>query len=149
MFKWVSSLLLGAAVFCILLENWRIEGVLLGCGIGACYMLLKTEDKGSVSPVRLARYFGYLFVSLLKSTAKLMAIAVKPARAQIEILHLPVKCGERERVIISNSITLTPGTVTLEETETEYTVLCMAPPRHRNEVTGAFENRLMEKEESA
>jgi len=38
---------------------------------------------------------------------------------------VPVQLSEGGDIIVSNSITLTPGTVTLEEDGTEYTVLSL------------------------
>ena len=44
---------------------------------------------------------------------------------QASVRKEPACVGDRQRIIVSDCITLTPGTITLEESASEYTILCM------------------------
>lgn len=50
-------------------------------------------------------------------------LSSRPLRASVR--KEPACVGDRQRIIVSDCITLTPGTITLEESASEYTILCM------------------------
>ena len=64
---------------------------------------------------------------ILKASVGVMKIVLAPRmhyHPAIVRLEVPLK-KEVSRVFLSNSITLTPGTVTVEEHEGEFLVLCL------------------------
>lgn len=75
--------------------------------------------------VKYLHYIAHLIISMAVSSWKMLICALRGRPDHISIVHVRPKAGERARVVVSNSITLTPGTITLEETPDEYTVLCM------------------------
>ena len=86
------------------------------------------REKGLIK--RLGLYIVYTFVliwEILKASVGVMKIVLAPRmhyHPAIVRLEVPLK-KEVSRVFLSNSITLTPGTVTVEEHEGEFLVLCL------------------------
>lgn len=66
------------------------------------------------------RHPGFFFLPLLCFAGFFPRV---PLRASVR--KEPACVGDRQRIIVSDCITLTPGTITLEESASEYTILCM------------------------
>ena len=79
-----------------------------------------------VHPLALVRYFAHMIVALVKSNVVLALEILTPTdytRPGILEIRLP-SCSELVLTVIANSITLTPGTLTLEaRTETSTLVV--------------------------
>lgn len=142
---------LGAAVFCILLERLSLPGVVTGalCGLLFARLVRPIACPGT-RPFAGTWMLGY-FIRLLRdmagATVHAAHVALRKTPPASAIIHLAPHAAERGRVLVANSITLTPGTVTLEETAEEYVVLCLdAPgdPEARAHIAAAFETRLNE-----
>ena len=142
----------GAIVFSILLERLSLGGVATGAAAGLLFAAaVRPIGKAAVLPLHglsLLRYGALLLADMAASTARQMRAVLRPHLFQAAILHLRPAANEQGRVLVANSITLTPGTVTLEENETEYAVLCADPPAQpeaRQDVAAHFEKRLPKK----
>ncbi len=66
--------------------------------------------------IRLIPYFAFLFWSIIQSSLKVAYLIAKPSMTPMSVVftfkvHLP---SMGARVLLANSITLTPGTVTLD-----------------------------------
>lgn len=99
--------------------------------------------------LRLLRYGILLLFDMAVSTVRQIKTVLRPNPPVPAILHSKPQTDGRGRVLVANSVTLTPGTVTLEETEEDYAILCADPPESpekRSAITSAFEQRLSRKE---
>lgn len=138
----------GALTFCVLLESWSLSGFLAGMFAGVLLSLIVNPGQEGRRLPRPGlwpfRYFAYLLKSIVLSTLQLIHLILRPAPLAIARLR-PQAMEEWQRVLVANSITLTPGTITLEETAEAYTVLCAQPPDRENpraNITAGFEARL-------
>lgn len=143
----------GALVFNILLEQLCVWGILVGAATGVFFAIairpLGASGTKPLSRSGLLRYVLMLIGDMLLATVYQMRAALRRMPQQIAILHLHPRVAERSRVIVANSITLTPGTVTLDETAQDYVILCADPPatqEQRNLVAASFEKRLSAQE---
>ena len=121
--------------FVLLNGKLSVEIALLGAvvaalGVGFACMALdwswRRELRLLALVPRLIGYGGYLFVQIVK--ANLATLRRVYARRAVEpaIVNVHTKLGRRwQRVLLSNSITLTPGTITLELAGDELTVHCL------------------------
>lgn len=107
-------------------------GVLLSAGVyGFCVYALGYHPRAERRLViRVAMYTVYFFMlmwEILKSCLTVMKIIlIPPHRYHAAIVRLRVPFRENiSRVILSNSITLTPGTVTVAQEGDEFLVLCL------------------------
>ena len=73
------------------------------------------------------RYFGVLVKEIVKANVQTMKVILSPKAAyRPAVVRLQVPLEEASsRVLLSNSITLTPGTVTIRQQEEEFLVLCL------------------------
>jgi len=67
----------------------------------------------------ILRYWGWLFIEVVKSSIQVMRVVLRPT---IEVAPVVVKIPRNERsefqtMMLGNSITLTPGTITLDVDE--------------------------------
>lgn len=79
---------------------------------------------------RLGRYLQYgatLVWEIVKANVQTMKVILSPKAAyRPAVVRLQVPLEEASsRVLLSNSITLTPGTVTIRQQEEEFLVLCL------------------------
>ena len=75
---------------------------------------------------RLGRYLQYgvtLVWEIVKANVQTMKVILSPNPAVVR-LQVPLEEAS-SRVLLSNSITLTPGTVTIRQHEEEFLVLCL------------------------
>ena len=138
----------GALVFCVLLERVSLPGALLGAAVGAAGGFCAPAEPGGTN--RPVRYGLYLLREMAAGTVHMVRAALGRRPFPIALLRLPPTARGCGRAVVANSMTLTPGTVTLEETEARYVVLCADPPADeaaRAAVVGGFETRLRRKEE--
>lgn len=137
----VVSGALGALVFCLLLERFSLPGALLGAGMGVSGARFAPPARACAHP---ARYGARLLWDMARGALDTARAAFRAA-APAAVLELPAHASARGRALVANSITLTPGTVTLDADEARYAVLCLNPPADeaaRAAVAGAFEARL-------
>ena len=88
--------------------NWRRERRLLGTG------------------PRLALYGAYLFVEIIKANLATLRRVYSRKEPEPAVVSFQTKLKPRwQRVLLANSITLTPGTITLELAEDRLTVHCL------------------------
>ena len=78
---------------------------------------------------RLGRYLQYgvtLVWEIVKANVQTMKVILSKAAYRPAVVRLQVPLEEASsRVLLSNSITLTPGTVTIRQHEEEFLVLCL------------------------
>ena len=100
--------------------------LLLALGLGSCLFVVYIASRMDVvdhegqpihlHPIRLVRYLGWLAVEIVKSNLDVARRILDPS-LPIEPTLVRVPCSQRTdigRVIYANSITLTPGTVSID-----------------------------------
>ncbi len=121
-----------------ILLNGRVtlEIVLFGIGIAAivylfCVKVLGYHPKHEKRLIkRLGLYIVYTAVLLweiLKANGQVMRTILRPGAEYVPAIvrvRVPLE-KEVSRVFLANSITLTPGTVTVDEQDGEFLVLCL------------------------
>ncbi len=136
-------------LFCVLLEQIHLFGFIYGTASGLMFSFLVSHIQGSPSSsLRGAMYIQYyplLLGDMAKSTACIVRSIFSKTPPPLSILHEPSNKCEFEKVLVSNSITLTPGTITLEEDDSGYTILQLSSPNADTIVSSVFENRLPER----
>ena len=116
--------LIGALTLAWVLWSWHFTPLLLALGVASilfAYYLSRRMDllEGGPDPVmlpRLVAYLPWLFLEIVKSNLDVAARILSP-RLPIAPRIIRVHAGQRGdvgRVIYANSITLTPGTVTVD-----------------------------------
>lgn len=113
-----------------------LEIALFGVGIAAVmyWFLCKFMDYSPKTELRIAKNFfrGIFYVVVLvceivKANAHVMYLILSPSvEVEPEIIHFKTDLKkESSRVALANSITLTPGTITVTLEENEYCVHCL------------------------
>lgn len=116
---------MGILVFCVLTGRLNGFSVCMGAlaGMGAGWYLCRLKRPGLFRPRRIFRYGLFMIREILTSAVRLTAAVFQRKSLRPRISRIPVHLPQGGDIIVSNSITLTPGTVTLEEDGREYTVL--------------------------
>lgn len=120
-----------------LLLNGRVtlELILIGAAVSGavwlfCYRTLGYRpQRERVLLRRLPRYAHYaaaLAAEIFKANLTVMRaiLSGRPCRPAIRRVHLPLR-EEDSRMLLANSITLTPGTVTVAVEDEDFLVLCL------------------------
>ena len=93
----------------------------------AVHRMIKADDEGLPFPVHPLKLFGYLcwlMVEIAKSNlavTKVILSGEQPQRQKL-LLTPATQAADINRVIYANSITLTPGTVTVETEDEQFLV---------------------------
>ena len=75
---------------------------------------------------RLLRYGAYLFVEIVRANLATLRRVYSRREPETAVVTFQTKLASRwQRVLLANSITLTPGTITLEESGDRLTVHCL------------------------
>lgn len=94
--------------------------VLGGLAVGAVLLRALPMDApdapGRPSPLGLLRFAGVFTVALVQSSLQVLALCLRPGRRLHQaVIAVPVHGdGDRLLTLVANSISLTPGTLTLE-----------------------------------
>ena len=121
-------------LFAVLLATWFLlsgyshtSGLLFGLGLLSCvicqviYHRVRTEttlNDISLTPLSLVRYNGWLLIEIVKSNFAVIRAIVTGQNISPQIFELETPgLDETGQVIYANSITLTPGTVSMDVTE--------------------------------
>ena len=99
-------------------------------------------DKPPLPLVRLVLYFPWLFWEIVKSSLNITKIILDPKLPiNPQLIQYPTNLGSNPAVVLlGNSITLTPGTVTIEVSSSELVVHSLD-----DESTNGLESRDMER----
>ncbi len=131
-----------------------LEILLFGIGVSAavCMFLSRTMDYKFRNELKLIRiipdavaYIAVLLVEIIKSNFTVMKL-VKKGEKELE----PVVChfnshlkSSMSRVILANSITITPGTITVSLKDDEFWVHCLDKSVAEGIESSVFVKRLM------
>jgi len=109
-----------AAVWCSLTASFSAWNFLAGLVVGAlvieAYTLATPGSDYLGNGWRLVRFAVYFLGLLIKSNLQVTGAVFRPSRLAPRIVRYPVKgMSDVERTTLANAITLTPGTLTLDE----------------------------------
>ena len=135
--------------------TWEILifGVLISAAV--CLFLVKFFDYSFKSELRAVRiipdliaYFLVLILEIIKANFAVMKIILKRSKKiepVVVCFHTDLKT-RFARVLLANSITLTPGTITASYHENEYYVHCLDKPLGDGLTDSVFVRRLRKME---
>ncbi len=119
----------GSIIICVLMESVTLLGVVCGGSAGLFFSFFahRIQDRGHRNfwGGWAFRYYALLFRDILSSTFGVVRSIFYKNQPTISIYENTAHVGERGKVLVANSITLTPGTITLEEREDHYTILSL------------------------
>lgn len=123
--------ILGMIFWCVLNESFNLTNLLIGFVMGAFAVLFSDFFIVSkehvriykINPFRITAYLGLLVFHIIVSGIKTIPIIIT-GKTNIGIIKLDLKSDESlTNTIIANSITMTPGTVTIDKDKDIITVL--------------------------
>lgn len=122
-------------------------GVALSLALAALFRPLRAEDHTTrVTPRRillLLRYFVYLLGQIVLSAVQVTALVWSGKPRSPRIVHvMPALQSDGARVLLANSITLTPGTITVEIEHGEFRVHALDAPMTEGLADCGFVQRL-------
>ena len=106
-------------IWCVLANCWESPQVAMGAGAALAVAWLNTEQTGSrvsLRVFRMLRYCLWLAGSIFRSGCHLSLLILNP-KLPINPKLIAHRCeleDESSAVLLGNSITLTPGTITVE-----------------------------------
>jgi len=109
-----------AIVWCSLTASFSAWNFLAGLAVGAlvieAYTLATPGADYLGNGVRLLRFIVHFLGLLVKSNLEVTRAVINPKRLSPRIVRYPVKgLSAIERTTLANAITLTPGTLTIDE----------------------------------
>ena len=142
-----------------ILFNGRADSDVLITGAGAALLVYlftwkivgltpKMELRGWKRAWKYLRFLGVLLVEICKANWMVLKLALNP-RSEVEPQLVKIKTGCREemhRVLLSNAITLTPGTITVGQDEDELVVHALDKQTADGIENTVFEQMLAEME---
>jgi len=116
-------------IWIVLRENLSLIDIALGLVIGTACMvfarrLLPLDESDSVRFSRLVTYPFWLVGQIYLSGFFVMKMIILGARTDFVRIDTELKSSILQ-VILGNSVTLIPGSITLEQVEDHYIVVCM------------------------
>lgn len=144
------------------LFNGRADSDVVITGVGAALLVYlftwkiigltpKKEWQGWKRTWKYLCFFGYLFVEILKANWQVLGLVLNP-KSEVAPQLVTMKTNVREemhRVLLSNAITLTPGTITVGQDEDTLVVHALDEETAAGLVGNGFEERLVEMEGDA
>lgn len=110
---------------------------------------LKKEKQAMILLPSLIAYFAFLFWEILKANIGVLKIILTgKTDPYVRTIETPLR-SKMSRVLLANSITLTPGTVTVKIEENRLTVHCLTKDMAEGLTDFILEKKLLEMEEKA
>lgn len=148
------------AFWLVLSDHWDAQGLLMGavsCALVVAISadrLLRVGGSGAdfgislarLSPWRIVRYALWLLREVVEANVQVARIVLHP-RMPIDPCLLRFRTGFRNaipQVVLAHSITLTPGTVTIDLADGEYLVHALVPGSADAVVTGSMQQGIAE-----
>ncbi len=134
-------------ILCILLQKITLWALTLGCVLGALFPLFLRkvlQVQITLLPVgQFVRYYLLLCKDMACASVYLCASLFQKERPPVNIAKLKATKHKSQAIRIANSITLTPGTVTLDYEKDIYYVLYLHnASQNKDDFVRIFEDRL-------
>lgn len=93
-----------------------LGGLVVGAVLLRALPMDPPDSPGRPSPLGLLRFAGVFLVALVQSSMQVLVLCLRPGRSVHQaVIAVPVHGGgDRLLTLVANSISLTPGTLTLE-----------------------------------
>ena len=92
---------------------------------------------------RLLRYVPWLFYEIVVANLHMVYLVWNPSKMRPQIVHFQTElCSDLAKTTLGNSITLTPGTVTLDVDGDTFTVHAVSDQAAQSLATGEMEHRV-------
>lgn len=92
---------------------------------------------------RLPRFWAWLLVEIVKSSVSVALAILRPRQAiSPTVVHIRTDLGPLGQTLLANSITLTPGTVTLDVHDGKLRVHCLTRAAAEELLTGNMNRRV-------
>jgi multicomponent Na+:H+ antiporter subunit E len=155
-FQFLSTAVFGAGVYLLIAGTLNIAELIAAflIGTGASLLLFKTVTitPAFYDPRRIARallYFPYFLWQMLIANLKIAAVVLSPS-LPLKPSILKVKTGLNKnagKLLLANSITLTPGTLTMDIREDALFIHCVQAGKKEihdpvQTISGKFEDKL-------
>lgn len=154
--RFLVTALVGAGVYLLLAASLAPAELALAAGVGLLAALLVSRhfsfSPRILSPVRLLRallYFPYFLAQMVWANLKIAAVVLSP---RLPLRPSIVRAPSRLRtptgiLLLSSSITLTPGTLTVDAEKDRLYIHCVQASEREDQdpegaITGGFEKRL-------
>ena len=142
------KILLLSLIWLILSENFSVINIVAGLVISilAVYFtqrLLLLPHIPRMRRIKFLLYPFYLIASIYVSSFEVIKIIIKGGQAEVVKVETKLKT-EFFRTILGNSITLTPGTILLDQKDKELTVLWLRRSGAEDEYKDNLEDKLLE-----
>jgi multicomponent Na+:H+ antiporter subunit E len=138
------------------LLSWRLDPLFIGLGIVSSAVITVAAGRGLERTIGSARehprvrilalvpYAFWLLGRMIASAAQIAYIVINPkVPPEPGIVRIRVELtSPAARAVLANSITLVPGTMTLEMTDRELTVHTFTPDAVEDLATAAMQNRI-------
>ena len=150
--KRMLSLLIILAIAWVLWSGF-FKPLLLGLGLFSCVLVvylshrMKLYDVGAFSLafyIRLLRYWAWLAVEVVRSSLEVTRLVLSPKLSiSPTVVEFDSVCRERfDRAVLGNSITLTPGTLTLRMKGNTFTVHSLTREGAEEMLKGEMDRRV-------
>lgn len=145
--------LVGVLTAAWVLWSWHFTGLLIGLGVASVILTvyitrrMRIDEEGLhplLMPFRMLAYLPWLFIEIVKANLDVAARILHP-RLPISPRMIRVTAGQRTdlaRVIYANSITLTPGTVSVDTDGEEITVHALSVGAAEGVEAGEMDRRV-------
>ena len=125
----IYMVIIFTVVWLILREEITLGSVLVGLAVSVvcvlfCRKFLPLEQISGVNYFKFLIYIFYLFGQMYMSAIAAIRLVLKGAKADVVEIHTDIN-NDFLRVMLANSITLVPGSVTLELRGDKITVLLL------------------------
>lgn len=157
-FKYIQTTIVSIIFWCLLNESFSSATVIQGIVIAlvtvfTVYYLFsdKKHISYSINIISLIKYIIVLFINIYLSAIKVCYIILKH-NDHPTVIKIKTKVKDDWlQCLVSNAITLTPGTVTIDKTKNNLTVLWLNPTTTSMDdaakiIQGNFEKALLGKE---
>ena len=147
----VVSFVLCFVLYIFLVRPFNTAVLAAGLALSAGIAILSSRHLNLplylLNPVRIVRFLlflPYFVFEMVKANIKIALIVLNPKLP----IRPELKRGKSKlkspygRVFLANSITLTPGTLTVEGNEKEFVIHCVNERRTAEDIIGAFEKRI-------
>ncbi len=135
----------GASIFCILFLELSATALISGAITGVIFSVLSKRieiNRSSFYGIWSIKYYFLLFINMITSTIKLAFLVFSKEAPSVSIKKESSAADATGQVLVSNSITLTPGTLTLEQRDNVYTVIEIKSASESGEIASSFEKNL-------
>jgi len=147
--KFSGSFLLGTGLYLIIADSLALHEILVAVPVGIIVAIFSMRylpvGVGLFNPLRIFAFLRYLPVfikEMVIANIRIASIVLRPSlpiKPELKKGRMQVKSPEG-KLMLSSSITLTPGTLTVDTEGQEILIHCVNTEESAEEIMGPFEN---------